>query len=572
MTGDRQRIAILGNPAHPSVEWNAGSLGQLVDVGFTAVQLNIAWSYRPLDEPLNLEDVWPVGGPVASSALPDRLAERQSDLRRRSELATAAGLRTLFHFGAPYQGRAGFDGERLPQCISDPETARRYADALRGFGEAFPLVEDLLVYTYDQDAWLCSEFDGCDACAGVPLHERLPAFLNGLATAWREVRPGGRVWWEPWELSAGQTFACIPELDPAGIGLMLHGSIAEVISTIAADRFFRSASALAAERGIPVIGEVFLSSANEEVEPWESLPVPLVTVRQLRSIEAVPGVVGVKEYYGIVPSGDDVNLAAATRYFAEPTITDRDLVEGLASAAGEERLADFWSLASTAYEQYPWDATWFARQLGRSTPLHALSAATVRGMQSSASEWDTPAWRSSRGSIFMRTNNAEPHPWLLEDVELRFRTAARTMERAVASVTLPVGPVAEQVADAIGFITRATAFALHIRETNLAAQLRRGSDRRDELLAALRATLEEDRANQVRELGRHAVLALSGAAAVAPSALQLAERWVVEHRSTTEAMDAAITLFDADPETFLRTHLLPGPDGAEAGQFSLTSR
>ena len=95
----RTRIAILGNPAHPSVEWSARNLQLLLDAGFTAVQLNIAWSYRPLDEPLNLEDVWPVGGPVESSADPGRLAQRQADLRRRSELAAATGLRTLFHFG-----------------------------------------------------------------------------------------------------------------------------------------------------------------------------------------------------------------------------------------------------------------------------------------------------------------------------------------------------------------------------------------------------------------------------------------------------------------------------------------
>jgi len=571
MTGPA-RVAILGNPAHPDVEWSAENLRALVDLGFTAVQLNIAWSYRPLDEPLNLEDVWDVAGPVASSATPGRLPERQADLRRRSELATEAGLRTLFHFGAPFQGRAGFDGAPLPQCISDPATGERYAEALAGFAGSFPLVEDLLVYTYDQDAWLCSEFGDCDRCAGVPLHERLPRFLDGLAASWADVRPTGRVWWEPWELSSGQTFACIERLAPGGIGLMMHSSIAEVISTMPADRFLRSAAALAASRGIPVIAEAFLSSANEEVEPWENLPVPLVTIRQLRALDAVDGVVGVKEYYGIVPEGQDVNLAAAAQYFADPDADEATLLARLADRLGGPGLAEFWTLTSSAYEQYPWDATWFARQLGRSQPVHALSAATVRGSQSAASAWETPAWRSSRGSVFMRTTNDPAHPWLLEDVELRCRMAARTMERAVARADQGLEVPALQLSEAVGFITRATALALHIRATTLADRLRSGGGDRARLIEELRDTLREDLANQRRELDRHAITGAAAMATVDPSPLQLAERWVVEPRTSTAAIEGAIALLDDDVDEFLRVHLLPAPDAAEAGQFSLTSR
>ena len=61
-------------------------------------------------------------------------------------------------------------------------------------------------------------------------------------------------------------------------------------------------------------------------------------------------------------------------------------------------------------------------------------------------------------------------------------------------------------------------------------------------------------------------------ATVAPSPLQLAERWVVEPRTSTAAIEGAIALLDDDVDEFLRVHLLPAPDAAEAGQFSLTSR
>ena len=279
MNPSRTRVAIVGTPSDPNVEWTAERLARLVKMGFTQVQLNIAWSYRPADEALNLEDVWAVRGETVSAAELERRAERRADLVHRSGLAKAARLSTLFHFGAPYQGRNGYVGQVLPRCILDPSTIEAYKRAVSEFGAALPDVDSLLVYTYDQDAWLCSEFSSCERCTGVPLHERVTAFVNALAAGWRSVRPEGRVWWEPWELSAGQTLASIPLLDPTAVGLMLHGSIAEVISTIPADRFFQNAVSVATTCGIPVVAEAFLSSNNEEVEPWRELPVPLVTVR-----------------------------------------------------------------------------------------------------------------------------------------------------------------------------------------------------------------------------------------------------------------------------------------------------
>lgn len=571
------RIAILGNPSQPDAEWTPENLRWLVDAGFTAIQLNIAWSYRPNDEPLNLEDVTEVVGAPEPLSAPgqEALERRRRELRARSALAKAEGLHTLFHFGAPFQGRTGFEGGVLPQCITDPSTRDRYAEALARFGADFPDVDDLLVYTYDQDAWLCSEFDGCGSCAGVPLHERLPPFLSALTAAWAAARPGGRIWWEPWELSAGQTIAVIPHLDPA-MGLMLHSSIGEVVSTIAGDRFFRNAAALARARSMPVVAEVFLSSANEEVEPFSRLPVPLVTLRQLRDVERIAGVVGVKEYFGIVPSRFDVNLMAAAAYFSDPDISEPAALESIAKVWNARWLVEFWSRASSAYELYPWDSSWFARQLGHSQPGHELSAATVRGTQSNASAWDTPAWRSTRGSIFMRLTNAEPNSWLLEDVGLRCAAAAAAMEEALAVFDrefVDLGDAASgelriQRTEAEAFITRTTAYACHLRATNLAKLIRTSPERRDDLAADLRVVLEADRTNQLRELSRRSTLSPP---TVAPLPLQIAERWVVPDRNDTAAIDAALALLDEDLDEFLETYLLPGADAASAGQFSLTS-
>lgn len=568
------RVAVLGTPSRPAVSWDDATLRRLVADGFTAVQLNIAWSYRPADEPLNLEDVGDVEGAPAALSDPSRHAERRKLLAERAAASRAAGLRTILHVGMPFQGRAGFDGAPLPQCISDPATTTRYVDAVREFARAFPDVDDLLVYTYDQDAWLCDEFGSCERCAGIPLHRRLPAFLSAVARSWAGERPDGRVWWEPWELSAGQTLACIGELAGEPLGLMLHSSIAEVISTIPGDRFLANAAAAADAAGLPAVVEVFLSSSNEEVEPWRHLPVPLVTVRQLRAVERIEGVRGVKEYFGLQPDADDVNLDAARAYFRDPAITDAGVLDLL--SGGDDWLAGFWRLASRAYELYPWDATWFARQLGRSMPVHDLGAATVRGAQSGASAWDTPAWRSSRATVFMRTDNSEAHPWLLEDVGLRFAAAAHAMEDAIAALDAGFDPadpraaaLGAQRSEAEGFVTRTRAYHFHIRETVLAQLLRAGAPRAPEILAELREVMAEDLANQRREADR---VSRTPPESADPTPLQLAERWVVLDTGDPELLAGAIDVLDHDPQRFLATYFLPSEHRARWGQFSLTSR
>jgi hypothetical protein len=579
MTGP-QRIAILGTPSAPEAEWTSAALLGLVDRGFTGIQLNIAWSYRPADEVLNLEDLVPVPG-----APPSRAAEGGAGNDRRAELiatrarlAHAAGLRTLLHIGLPYQGRAGFDGDPLPQCISDPATLHRYQRAFEELSARIPDLDDLLIYTYDQDAWLCSEFDGCDACRGVPLHERLAPFLRALADTWQRRRPGARLWWEPWELSAGQALATIQRLAGAPLGLMLHSNIGEVISVDAADTFLRNAARTAQAAGLPVIAEVFLSSSNEEVEPWRHLPVPLVTVAQLRAVEAVPGVAGVKEYFGLRPDPLDVNALAADAYFADPAITDEHVLQQLAQIFDRPWLADVWRAASDAYTVYPWDASWFTRQLGRSQPVHALTAATIRGAQTAASAWDTPAWRSTRHSVFMRVDNTEPHPWLLEDVQLRCQLAADSMASAVRlledrlldEADAPSAHLRSQAAEMRGFITRARAHALHIRITVLAALARQsGAGRvRHRILAEIRELLDADATNQSEELAQGPLPEDEARG----SALQRAERWVVDRRTDVGLIQQAIATLDRDPTAFLEQYFTAASGVAEAGQFSLTSR
>ena len=219
------RVGHLGNPSSSTpfrflkkIPWSDENLLRLKELGFNTIQVNVAWGPRPDDEALNLEDVvelptglakdYPQPVPLNCDSSPEARERRRAEVSQRSLACKRLGLRTIFHFGAPYNAHMRY-GDGPPNCISDEKTLQRYQLLLEIFAGEFPAVDDILVYTYDQDAWLCSEFGPCPRCLGIPLHLRVTKFLAGLAQAWRKHRPEGRLWWEPWELSAGQVYACL---------------------------------------------------------------------------------------------------------------------------------------------------------------------------------------------------------------------------------------------------------------------------------------------------------------------------------------------------------------------------
>jgi hypothetical protein len=546
-----QRIALLGCPSRPTIAWDAANLGRLRDLGFTGVQLNIAWGARPGDEALNLEDV--VDTPaeladltpnrvIATRAKTERRDDRISQLQQRASTAKAAGLRTVFHFGAPFMGlytlpMRDWSGQ-LARCLTDGRTQQFYVGLLRAFADAHPDVDDLWLYTFDQDAWICSEFGSCTTCRGIPLHERLPGFVDLLSRTWRTCRPDGRVWWEPWELSAGQVYACVERLDPASTGLALHGNIAEAQATLPVDRWLRNTCDLAQRRGFPVVVEHFLGAASEELEPLIHLSHPQVTWRALRRISEVAGVGGIKEYFGLLPDQPDPNLAATSLFFTAPDLGEEAAMTRLAGqfASDPTSLVRFWDLCSQGMEAHPWDLSWFAREIGHARPDHALSAAIVRGFCA-----DSPSWRSTRGAVFMRIDNQPTHPWLLEDIQLRclrsasFWEEALVLGRTLVDTVIPAwrDGFARGLADLDHCRRVALSYAYHCRATNLANLLR-----------------EADDPGQRTELA--AVLAASAANAANPE------------------LDQARQLLDTDPQRFLATWLLP-TDGCSRGAFTVTS-
>ena len=157
------------------------------------------------------------------------------------------------------------------------------------------------------------------------------------------------------------------------------------------------------------------------------LATPLVTLRALREIAAVPDIAGIKEYYGLLPDREDPNLRMTALFLKDPLIEEDEALAVLSAPYGPaaESVAEFWRLCCDAMELFPWDASWLLRGVGRSDPSHGMSAATVRGHVA-----HTPSWESTRRAIFMKTENEESDPWLLEDLQLRFGLAADRMAKA----------------------------------------------------------------------------------------------------------------------------------------------
>ena len=516
------KVGILGTPSAPNVECNDKNMELMKELGFNTMQLNIAWGYRPADNALNLEDVISVPAefrlPVDEDSTlnknigssktfihaPYRIAARAAELKHRIVMCEKYGMRTIFHFGAPFVAYPAV--EPLSQCISDPQTLKRYVKLIENFHREFPGVDDLLLYTYDQNAWLCSEDGPCKRCSGVPLDNRVTKFVNTLARTWHKLNKDGRLWWEPWEISAGQTYAAIEKLDPACVGLSIHSSITEVQIASAADRWFKNVLTLAGERKIPVLGEVWLGTATEEIEPYIYLPSPLATLRALRAMNNAGKLTGIKEYYGNIPDREDPNLRMASIFFQNHEINDDEALNLLAkpyeNAAGKVKL--YWRYSSEVIEMYPWDISWFTREVGRSDPQHLLTAATLKG-----ASWVTPSWLSNRRAAFMRTVETEsPHFWMLEDAQLRFEATARKIDQSLAAAAdarkdVPKKYLAEfdmGVNELIGFKQRCLAYTYHIRETNLCKIMRRSIEKtgkvNDANLTELRTILIKDQQNQ----------------------------------------------------------------------------
>jgi len=498
-------VGIIGNPVQCDVEWSDENLLEMKRLGFNVLQLNIAWGYRPCDEPLNLEDVLLTNS--TEEYQKSRVILRRSKMISRLQQCRKHGFRSLFHFGAPFNGENGYIGLPLNNCISDKDLVKHYVELIHQLNEQIPGIDDILIYTYDQDAWLCSEFSGCKHCFGIPLHQRLPEFINALAKAWEQVNPQGKLWWEPWELSSGQVFETVKRLSATNIGLSLHSNIGEVQKTQPGDMWLKNTARLAQERKIPVIAELFLGQSSEETEPLRRVPVPRLTYNQISAVRNISGITGIKEYYGVIPNDGDPCLEVMNWMLREPEKHLDKILAEVASPYGpaNTKVVAMWELAAQGYEVFPWDVSWYAREIGRAKIDHGWNAAFIRGQQCS-----TPSWDSSRHSVFMKTDDSQPHQWMIEDIQLRCAWAAELLEKATAQCLLAMEVIpgeskegyylGESLSSLTHFSKVCRSYELHLRETNLASMIRINRGKCDmivePLIKELRDLICRDIANQ----------------------------------------------------------------------------
>lgn len=558
---ERTNVALLGCPLRPDITWSVENLRKLRDSGFNAIQLNIAWGARAGDEPMSLEDmvVLPADQehlkpadlpPLKSNAA--RWDERCAQLKQRAALAKAEGFKTIFHFGAPFNAYYGFgkqfdEDRELPVCIQDPKVVEYYKALVTAFAEEYADVDELLIYTYDQNAWLCSEFGNCRTCSGIPLHERVVSFVEMFAEQWQSLGRG-KVWWEPWELSAGQVYKCIERIESTNVALALHSTIAEVMATVPVDQWFENTCRLAKAKGIQVIGEAFLGATHEEVEPLLNVWAPQLVFKQVRRILGVDSISGIKEYYGLLPDRYDMNLEMAALALNQPEQTCEQLMQELMRPFGGcgDQIRQVVTLFSDAMNLFPWQVSWMMRKLGRATENHSMDGAMLRGYCCSS-----PSWDSTRSERYMKTEDSQPHPWMLEDVELRLRMAVGKIEEALAlgeavvSDVLPgmQGPLTAALQDYRFVLKIAKSYIYHLRETNLAHVMRFSKEKNRDIpartLDEMRETLELDNRNQ----------------------------------GGNEEVQESLRLLDADVDLFLETFFRTDKaDGLSRGHHTMTSR
>ncbi|MHB8278754.1 MAG: hypothetical protein ACYDIA_14020, partial [Candidatus Humimicrobiaceae bacterium] len=361
-------IGIIGNPMNPDVAWSDEQLLAMKEIGIDTLQLSIAWSSKPANEVLNMEDL---DNPLIAKIY-----------KTRVEKAHHFGLKALAHFGIPKT--IHYNQLDATACISDPEVVEKYRKRLIKFFKEYD-ADEVMIYTYDQWAWLCSEFGDCPRCKGVPLYERLVPFLQTLVDAVQEGKPGARLWWEPWELSEGQIIEVIERIKPDHFGIIMHNSIAEVHFTYCCDMSFRNIARLAVSKGIPFVGEGHFGGSGDDIQTIDHMPCPRLVYQQLYCMHNTTGVIGIKEYYGFVPAYFSVNIAMFSSYLQSPEEKLYELLEQIVEpyGGGKSLLLEAWEMVSQGMELFPFNANWWLRGLLADFKLQEI-------VKLPTADWETP--------------------------------------------------------------------------------------------------------------------------------------------------------------------------------------
>jgi hypothetical protein len=489
-------VGIVGSPSDPDVSWSDEQLRQIKDLGVNTLQLSIAWGGKPANEVLNLEDL-------------DSAQVAKWDFRIKQ--AKKFGFRVIAHFGIPkllYTDN-GYSIVQ-PACIMDPGVHKKYDELLGNFFKRFPSVDNILVYTYDQNAWLCSEFGPCPRCSGIPISDRLTSFLDFINSTVQKYNPGATFWWKPWEISNGSLVQILQDVNTKNFGLILNSSSSNEAypfndRAYASDLGIKRTTQVAADRNIPVIGEFDYTFYKGYYSIGDFFP--RFVYEQLQEWKSIKGVIGIKEYFGFAPSQFSVNAAMLKACMKSPDASLEQLLNEVASAYGKAAspfMLNAWENVARGVEALPWDVTYLIGQLGidrSSDASHPWDPVTIN-----AGTWNTPAWETNRKGNFMLTDDSKAHPWLFEDVGLHLKDAAdllfksvENFDKAIAAGSPKTDDIKMQRETIVKIARALRGKSLHFLET-LAAQDARlvGYDKEQFAIvtARLQKLLEQDAENQ----------------------------------------------------------------------------
>ena len=408
------KVGMIGNPIFPLDEWTDELLTDIKELGFNYLQLNIAWDNRPNGEALNLEHVQ---------------GETLSKLKTRVQNAKKFGIKCLPHFGMPtvktLLHEANITPYLTPSCISDERVLEHNIKLATDLLKNLPDIDDVMFYTYDQHAWLCSEFGYCPKCNGIPLDKRLVPFIEKIKSEMAKVNKNVKFWWQPWELSLGQICEVLQQINTDNFGLMLNTGGNESYYNNLDNYWVKCIGRIAEERNIPIIAEIQATGSGVGSVPLQFFQCPTLVHRQIGIMRQFPTLVGIKEHFGYVKDKQSVNTLFLKEFFKSADSDLDILLERTAQNYTDDKvkeLVKLWKDIEKAYDFIPFNFTYLYTNIAGYSPKHTYNVENPLSVQA-----DTPAWESDRKGFYISLHNDRMHPWAIENAALLFKQAGNRL-------------------------------------------------------------------------------------------------------------------------------------------------